>query len=298
MAGGLRLTQTLHRQATLFPDRIALSDVNGPDGYRANSEQCLQSVSRLAGGLLEDGLQPGDRVAILAGNSARHVELLYAVFWAGGVAVPLNWRWAGPELSHALADSEAAVLIVDRLHDETGRWAASSCPGMRSIIPIETLEGPRAEDTGRGGGELALIVYPDGETGLAEAVHYSHEWLTARAVRDPADGPATASAQLLATPLFEPAAFMWAFNTLAHGHQLIIDDRFEPGEMASVGQREGVTDMAVTPSMVTKMLHQPEADFHFLERLHVQTSALPPASIMAFHKVFPDIRLVQSAEMR
>ena len=49
-------------------------------------------------------------------NSARYVEFFYACFWAGAVAVPLNTRWAGPELAYALEDSGTKVVCADGDH--------------------------------------------------------------------------------------------------------------------------------------------------------------------------------------
>ena len=86
-------------------DRLAL--VEGD--YRLSWSAFEDRVARLAGGLAARGVAPGDRVAMVSHNSARFVEFFYACFWAGAVAVPLNTRWAGPELAYALEDSGTKV---------------------------------------------------------------------------------------------------------------------------------------------------------------------------------------------
>lgn len=75
--------------------------------------QVADRVPRLAGGLRSAGVVPGDRVAVLALNSDRHIELYYAIAWAGAVIVPLNTRWAVPENVYALGDAASAPLLVD-----------------------------------------------------------------------------------------------------------------------------------------------------------------------------------------
>src|SRR5262249_30012666 len=70
-------------------------------------------VARLAGALRGIGLRGSGRVAVLALNSDRYLEYLYAVPWAGGVLVPINVRLAPPEILPILQDSEAEILVVD-----------------------------------------------------------------------------------------------------------------------------------------------------------------------------------------
>ena len=64
-------------------------------------------VARIAGGLKEVGVRPGDRVAILALNSDRYFELMYAIPWIGAAMVPINTRLAAPEIEYILRDSGA-----------------------------------------------------------------------------------------------------------------------------------------------------------------------------------------------
>lgn len=294
MAGGLRLTRTLDRQASLFPDRVALVD----DGRAISFNQCIEDVAALAGGLCADGLQPGEKVAVLAFNSARLVQLIYAIFRTGGVAVLLNWRWAAPELARAMADSEAAVLVVDRDHADKGRWAASFCTGLRSVVPLETLgDEPRANDGGDG--DAALIVYPDGDDHFPDAVVYGHERLMTLAVRDAADGPASVSPYLLQTPLFEPAACLWMFNVLAHGHRLIVSRQFEPRTLAATAGSHAVTDIGLTSQMALMLLRGTDihsSDFATVRRLHIQTAGLPAYAIRTLADKFPALRVVARLE--
>lgn len=70
-------------------------------------------VARLAGALQALGVGPGDRVAALAMNSDRFLELFYAIPWAGAVFAPLNIRWSVDENAFAMRDSGSTVLLVD-----------------------------------------------------------------------------------------------------------------------------------------------------------------------------------------
>ncbi|MTE16819.1 AMP-binding protein [Nocardia aurantiaca] len=103
------LTQALHRAVqqtptspvTIFGDRIRQWD------------ECADRVSRLAAGLRGLGINSGDRVGILALNSDRYHEFLFASAWAGGVAAPVNVRWSSAEIAFSLVDADVRVQLVD-----------------------------------------------------------------------------------------------------------------------------------------------------------------------------------------
>src|SRR5512138_666310 len=84
------------------------------DGERRHTwREFADRVARLAGALLKLGLEPGDRVAMLALNSDRYLEFYFATIWAGGIFVPLNTRLAPSELGRILTNAEARILVVD-----------------------------------------------------------------------------------------------------------------------------------------------------------------------------------------
>ena len=103
------LTQGLRRAVQTRP--------NGPStsfaGRRRTWQQTADRVSRVAGALSALGVRRGDRVAILALNRDRYLELMYALPWLGAVMVPLNTRLAAPEIEYILKDSGAMALFVD-----------------------------------------------------------------------------------------------------------------------------------------------------------------------------------------
>ena len=69
-------------------------------------------VIRLANALIDSGLQPGDRLAILSKNSIEYMLLYFASSKAGLVTIPLNYRLAPAEWGYILNDAEAKVLFT------------------------------------------------------------------------------------------------------------------------------------------------------------------------------------------
>lgn len=99
------------------PNAIALA--NADTGRECSWNELEARVARLAGGLRDEfGVKPGDRVAIVADNDPRVIEMQFACMRADAIFVPLNWRLAYEELTH-LCDDAGISLVV---HDDT--WSA------------------------------------------------------------------------------------------------------------------------------------------------------------------------------
>src|SRR5690349_10277767 len=103
------LTQGLRRAVQIRPNGLSTSFA----GRRRTWQQSADRISRVAGALSALGVRRGDRVAILALNSDRYLELMYALAWLGAVMVPINTRLAAPEIEYILNDSGAVALFVD-----------------------------------------------------------------------------------------------------------------------------------------------------------------------------------------
>ena len=95
----------------------------------------VDAAASLAAGLAKSGLAAGDRVAIVARNTSDYIVALFATWWAGAVAVPVNAKLHPRELAFVLQDSGARVAFVD----ETSAVAVGSVdtPGT-SVTSIVT----------------------------------------------------------------------------------------------------------------------------------------------------------------
>src|SRR5262245_9912854 len=89
---------------------------------------------RVAGGLAELGVEPGDRVAVLSYNRAEFVELFFACAKLGAVIVPTNVFLKGDFLHYQLRDCETATIIVDGPGASTVADVASELPALKRAI--------------------------------------------------------------------------------------------------------------------------------------------------------------------
>ena len=103
----MSLGDTLRRQRERHPEKRALLFEEQSWTYR----QLDAITDRIAASLLEQGVQPGDRVALLFSNRPELVFGYYACFKSGAVALPLNIRFKGPELAYVLKHCGARLFI-------------------------------------------------------------------------------------------------------------------------------------------------------------------------------------------
>lgn len=137
----MQVTLGLHRAAAIRGGAIAVLD--GP--VRHTWRDLRDRVARLAGSLQRLGVGRGDRVAILMLNGYRHLEIYYAVPWAGALVMPLNIRLTAADLGDQLRDGEPTLRL---------RSAGVPCPNteLRIVDPEGRLlpPGQVGEIVGRG----------------------------------------------------------------------------------------------------------------------------------------------------
>jgi acyl-CoA synthetase (AMP-forming)/AMP-acid ligase II len=136
--------------AQTIPDALALAVdqfrddealVDGPT--RLTFDELALRVDLVARALLASGVDPGDRVALWAPNSAEWVVMSFAVYAVGAVLVPMNTRYRGEEAGHVLRTSRARLLFT--VTDFLGTDLAAlleDVPGLDAIGETVILEGP------------------------------------------------------------------------------------------------------------------------------------------------------------
>jgi len=303
----LNLTQSIrqarqiaaNRDATLFLDR------------RRTWDQVYDRVARLAGAFIAHGLQPGERIAILALNSDRFLEFYFAAWWAGGAVVPLNTRWTVTENIYALKDSAPSILLVDGHFAGMTPALRDTVSSLQFVFYMGEGESPRgmldyeelvaetapAEDLLRQGDDLAGIFYTGGTTGFPKGVMLSHANLYISAIGGLACMHLGENwSYLHSAPMFHLAdASMIMMCTMVGGAHAIIE-QFNSEETLNAIQRFRVKHAGFVPSMLGMVLQHPQFDqfdLSSLEVINYGASPMPEALLRAVMKRLPGVQLWQ-----
>lgn len=98
----------VRHHARTRPDQVAMTF----NGHRTTYRELDTRASRVAQGLIAEGVGPQERVAFLDRNSDQYFEILFGAAKANAVPVAVNWRLAPPEITYILNDARARVLFV------------------------------------------------------------------------------------------------------------------------------------------------------------------------------------------
>ncbi|MGW3289670.1 SDR family NAD(P)-dependent oxidoreductase, partial [Streptomyces sp. NPDC001002] len=221
---------------------------------------------RLAGHLAALRLQPGDRAAILHGNSVEFVESYLAITRAAAVGVPLNPRLTEPELAHLLDDSGARVLITEpALLDVVGRLVkdrphlkvvvTGDGPAPAGTVSFEKLATTEPAEPARddlGLDDVAWMLYTSGTTGRPKGVlSTQRNCLTSvAACYAPIPGLTHEDRVVWPLPLFHSLAHIVCVLTVtAVGATARIVDGFSADEILDAVREERATFLAGVPTM-------------------------------------------------
>ena len=302
------LTQSLHRAAQLFPRRIAVRFAN----RRRTFEELVDRVARLARALQTLGMQPGERVAMLALNCDRFLEYQMAVPWGGGVLNPCNTRWSKAEILYSLDDSESSLLLVDDAFQTLGGELLRDSRTLRNIVYCGDAPAPggmhsyedlisksaAAPDVVRRDDDLAGIFYTGGTTGFPKGVMLSHTNLCAAGLALVAEGLAAPGGTYLhAAPMFHLADMGIAAPHWIQGNTHCVIAGFKPEPVLEALERDRVTHTLLVPTMIQALVDHPSMalprDLTALKTVVYGASPISEALLVRAMTALPGVEFVQ-----
>ena len=243
------------------PTRVAVVD----DRARLTHGELSDRASALARGLIELGVEPGDRVGVLTGNSIFGVETLLGITLAGGVYVPFNWRWATEELVLGTNLTKPRVVLVER--DFIEAFDAAIDSGDLEDDLVVRREGNEYDSVFKPGGPVEVrvslddpmcIIFTGGTTGQSKGVVLSHRAAMTNALNEIVDlglGQAPYNTGLNITPLFHSAALLCVL--LPHyvtGGTNVLMQKFDESKFGDIIERERVNSTFIIPNMIRRLV--------------------------------------------
>jgi len=275
------------------------------DLHRYRYTDLARRVAQLANVLTRLGVRQGDRVATLAWNNYRHLELYYAIPCMGAVLHTLNLRLFPDQLEFTIRDADDSVLFVDRTLIPVLARVAGRIPSVRTIVVLndggplpehdlgelldyETLmaaEGPDFAWPTLDEGSAAAMCYTSGTTGNPKGVVYSHrsQFLHTMAVlQKDTLGLGESDVILPVVPMFHANSWGIPYGAGMAGCKLILPDRFmgDGQVILDLAEAEGATILAGVPTIWINLLTTMQKTGRRLPNVHTVIcggSAIPPA---------------------
>ncbi|TMM19423.1 MAG: fatty acid--CoA ligase family protein [Actinobacteria bacterium] len=266
------------------------------------------AVSRAAGAAMAVGVERGDRVAIWAPNVSEWVIAALGVLSAGGVLVPLNTRFKGPEGAYVIAKSGARVVLtvsgflgvdyVEALRQAAGPSTLDAIVVMRGDAPdgslswADYLSGADKVDPADverrmaavGPDDLSDIIFTSGTTGRPKGAMVTHDQ-TLRVFRAWSDvvGLSRGDRYLIVNPFFHTFGYKAGFlASIIVGATVVPHAVFDvPAVLARVAE-ERISMLPGPPTLYQSILDHPNRHRYDLSslRLAVTGAAAVPVEMI------------------
>ena len=263
-------------------------------------------VGEAAGGLRALGVERGDRVAILLGNSIEFAVVLFAIARLGAVSVPLNIRHQLAENRHILEDCAAKVVVHEHdLSDRVPTPGASIGPKHAVAVrrdsglalvellgaqPVSTAEAVEEEET-------ATILYTSGTTGNPKGAMLTHFNIAHSVLHYASAMELTAEDRgLLAVPMSHVTGLVALVDTMIHcGGTLVVMPTFKATEFIDLAARHRITYSLIVPAMFNLCLLAPNFDKADLSAWRVSGyggALMPEATLERIAAKLPNLNLL------
>ncbi len=269
----------------------------------------LSNAQRAANGLLELGVRPGEKVALLLPNRPEFLWAHLGIIFIGAHSVPVNTSQRGATLAHILSDSDATCAVV---HEDL-RPALNSvrdlCPLMRSTVVLDGQAGGGIDwdfDRLMGGADAEPqveldepsggigMMYTSGTTGPPKGVVATKYDTSPLGIVLGALGVKAGETMYTALPLFHGNALILSFlGSMLLDAKLALAERFSASRFWDDCRRYGAVEFNTLGGMLSILLKQPVRPDDTANPVRtVLSAAAPPDRWREFEARF-GVRLVE-----
>jgi fatty-acyl-CoA synthase len=312
---GETIGANLQRAVARFPDREALVDV--PTRRRWTYSELDVEVDEVALGLMELGVEKGDRVGIWAPNCPEWVLVQYATAKIGAVLVNVNPAYRSHELRYVLQQSGMRLLVSAASHRASDYRAMveevrPDCPALERVVYLEgeswvdlVARGGRADHRALDERMAVLafddpinIQYTSGTTGFPKGATLSHHnilnnghFVTAMLGFTPADR------LCVPVPFYHCFGMvMGTLGSLSHGACVVIPaPAFDPAATLQAVAEERCTALYGVPTMFIAELGLPDFDSYDLSTLRTGIMAGSPCPVEVMKRVVSGMHMAEVA---
>ncbi|MBI2957314.1 MAG: long-chain-fatty-acid--CoA ligase [Chloroflexi bacterium] len=303
----MNTTEFLTIAAAIVPDRPAVIF----EGKEFTFAQIAERSNRLANALLAMGIKKGDRIAVIQVNCNEYLEIYNAVAKVAGIMAPLNFRAKEDELTYMLTNSESQVLFVGDRYLDLARRMRASLPAVQQYVSIDSRQPDMLyyKDliAGYPGDEVfaeiddndvTILMYTAGTTGRPKGVPQRHSGFASYMLNNvqPAD-PEVNEVNLLTVPLYHVAGIQAMLAATYGGRTLAMMRQFEVKEWMETVQRTRATRAMLVPTMLKRVIDDPDFNKYDLSSLKVITYGAAPMPFEVVKKaieMLPEVRFINA----
>ena len=309
----LLLSSIIQHAARWHPNGELVFRVSESEFYRTNYAGIERRSRRLANVLRRLGVNHGDRIATMAWNGYRHLELYWAVSGMGAICHTVNPRLAPDDISYIMTHAEDSILFLDLsfvplieaiapsiascvrhvvLLAEPAEMPALALPPGMTLHCYEDLmaqsdenfDWPEFDEN-----TASALCYTSGTTGRPKGVLYSHRSAVLHAMAaNAADSYGFRAMDRIfqATSMFHATAWAWPYCAAMAGAALIMPGRWLDGQtVLDTLNEERITYSGGVPTIwlgVLDALRKSGAKLPYLRRLMIAGSACPRVLVEGF----------------
>jgi acyl-CoA synthetase (AMP-forming)/AMP-acid ligase II len=307
----LTLTHFFERSRRLFAKKTLATRVPGRPLFRYTYADFAERTARLAGVLRALGIRKGDRVATLAWNSHRHLEIYWAAPLSGAVLHTLNFRLSAQDLTYIINHAGDSVIFADASVYPMLAGIRDKIPCVKHIVIMtdtadavvpdglvdyETLLAaahplvawPSLDET-----DALGMCYTSGTTGHPKGVVYTHRGIFLHCMAQAmADTMAISENDVIlhVVPMFHANAWCVPFAGVMTGAtQIFAGPNVQPRDICEIVQAERVTFVGAVPTVwiaIKELVEREGYDISTIRCIPIGGSAAPRSLIEAFDKKF------------
>ena len=268
-------------------------------------EEIFARASRASTGFDGMGVGSGDAVALMLRNDFPFLETTFAVGRLGAHAVPINWHFVAAEVEHILRDSAAKAIIVHAdllpqieaaIPEEVTVLVVATPPEIAAAYDVSDASARVPDDrvnyeewlssfaewTEAPRNSPGAMLYTSGTTGKPKGVRRKppkpEQMQLGQRIGTKIYGFGPDARAVMTGPMYHIAPNTFALAITALGDRLVLQPKFDPGQLLELIEEHAITTLNVVPTMFVRLLRLPkdERERHDLSSLtHAVHNAAP-----------------------